>query len=243
MKYGQFCPVSKACEVLGERWTLLVLRELLAGATRYRDIARGLGRISPSVLSARLKTLAEHGVIERVAAEGAHGAEYRLTPAGAELAPLVEALGVWGQRWARSRMTRDELDVEHLMLSVQRHLDPQAYPAEHGVVGLVFSDLHGPTRRWWLLLDDGQSELCTEPPGRREDVTLTCKLRTLAELMVGDTAFKDALSSGLLRVEGSPKLVRSVPRWLRASSLARVLPARPGGGDSRAHRADLTRRQ
>ncbi|HKU39412.1 MAG TPA: winged helix-turn-helix transcriptional regulator [Polyangiales bacterium] len=230
MKYGQFCPVAKASEVLSERWTLLVLRELLAGATRYRDLHRGLGRISPSVLSARLQALIEHGVIEKTESPAGHGTEYRLTPAGAELAPLIEAVGVWGQRWVRSRMTRDELDVEHLMLNVQRGLVPSAFPDQHAVVGIVFSDLSGPTRRWWLLVDDGRTDVCTQRSGRHEDVTLTCRLRTLAEIVVGDTTLQDAPASGRLQIRGTPKLVRSVQRWFGLSELARVRPARVPSG-------------
>lgn len=224
MKYGQFCPVAKASEVLSERWTLLVLRELLAGATRYRDLQRGLGRISPSVLSARLQTLKVHGVIEKT------GSEYQLTPAGVELAPLIEAMGVWGQRWVRSRMTRDELDVEHLMLNVQRSLVPSAFPEQHAVVGIVFADLHGPARRWWLLLDDGRIDVCAQPTGRREDVSLICRLRTLAEIVVGDTTLQDAQASGRLQIKGAAKLVRSVQAWFGLSELARVQPARARTG-------------
>ena len=166
MKYGQFCPIAKASEVLGERWTLLVVRELMSGATRYRDLQRGLGRISPSVLSSRIKTLLEHGIVERVQSDSEHGWEYRLTRAGTELAPIIESIGGWGQRWVRSRMTRDELDVELLMLTVERNFDASAFPKDHAVIAFVFSDLQGPMRRWWLLLDDGHTELCSQPPGR-----------------------------------------------------------------------------
>ena len=220
MKYGQFCAVAKASEVLGERWTLLVVRELVAGATTYTELQRGLGRISPSVLSSRLKALLEHGVIERVAAGAAPGHRYRLTAAGAELAPIIQHIGNWGQRWVRSRMTRDELDVELLMLHVQRQLDARAFPQAHAVVGFVFSDLHGALRRWWLLLDNGQVELCNQAPGRVEDVILTCHLRTLAEFFNGQLSLATALSGQQLQTRGTPKLLRSVHQWLRPSSLA-----------------------
>jgi DNA-binding HxlR family transcriptional regulator len=226
MRYGQFCPVAKAAEVLGERWTLLVLRELVAGATRYAELQRGLGRISPSVLSARLKTLVDHGLIEHVTEDGARGREYRLTAAGAELGPVIESIGVWGQRWVRSRMTRDELDVELLMLNVQRYFDGRAFKSD-GVVGFIFSDLHGTKRRWWLLVDRGETELCAQSPGRADDVTLTCRVRTLAEIFSGDTTLQVARATQHLELRGSEKLVRSAHRWLRTSSLALVPPARP----------------
>lgn len=225
LKYGQFCPIAKAAEVLGERWTLLVLRELASGSTRYTELQRGLGRISPSVLSSRLKALTEHGIVLRVGSESAQGFEYRLTAAGAELAPVIQSIGVWGQRWVRSQMTRDELDVELLMLTVRRSFDASAFAKQHAVLAFVFTDLHGPTRRWWLLLDDGEVELCTQPPGRAEDVTLTCTLRTLAEVLTGDATLKDALSAGRLQARGPRRLTGDVRRWLRPSPLANVARA------------------
>lgn len=225
MGYGQFCPIAKASEVLGERWTLLVLRELLAGATRYAELQRGLGRISPSVLSARIKTLIDHGLVERVPAEEGQGWEYQLTRAGTELQPVLESIGIWGQRWVRSRMSADELDVEMLMLHVQRNFDRSAFAKEHAVVVFVFSDLHGELRRWWLLLDGGGVELCAQPPGREEDVTISCRLRTLSEIFVGDTTIQAALGTGRLDVKGPNKLTRNVRQWLRPSPLAGIPPA------------------
>jgi len=222
VKYGQFCPLAKASEVLGERWMLLVVRELVAGATRYAELQRGLGRISPSVLSARIKTLIDHGIVERVETDAARGFEYRLTQAGMELSPIIEGLGAWGQRWVRSRMTRDELDVELLMLSVQRNFDASAFALEHAVVAFVFNDLHGAERNWWVLLDGGSTELCSKHPGRAEDVQVSCKLRTLAQIYAGDTNVLAALAANLLEAEGPKKLTRSLHRWLRVSPLAAI---------------------
>lgn len=237
MKYGQFCPIAKAAEVIGERWTLLVLRELLSGSTRYAELKRGLGRISSSVLSTRIKALIEHGIVERVEADTAQGhrqgqgqgqgqsqgPEYRLTPAGLELAPVMESVAVWGHRWARSRMTRDELDVELLMLQVQRYFDVRAFGKNHAAVGFVFSDLRGAQRRWWLLVDDGSTDLCVQSPGRVEDVVLVCNLRTLAEVFAGVATVEAACATKRLDVRGPPPLVRSVHRWLRPSSMATKL--------------------
>jgi DNA-binding HxlR family transcriptional regulator len=225
VKLGQFCPIAKASEVLGERWMLLLVRELVSGATRYRDLQRGLGRISPSVLSSRLKTLIDRGLLERVDSDVAPGGEYRLTQAGAELAPILAGIAVWGQRWVRSGMSRDELDVEFLMLSVRRNFDVKAFPKDHGVVVFVFSDLVGARRRWWLLLERGEAELCAQPPGRPEDVVLTCRVRTLAQAFTGQTTIAAALQDRRLEAQGSPKLIRDVHRWLRASPLAVVLRA------------------
>lgn len=225
MKYGQFCPIAKALEVLGERWTLLVVRELMSGATRYAELQRGLGRISPSVLSARLKALTDHGIVERFESEAGAGWEYRLTSAGLELAPIVETMGVWGQRWVRSTMSREELDVELLMIHLQRNFDVRAFPKDHAVVAFVFKDQQGPLRCWWLLLDNGETELCARSPGRAEDVKLICGVRTLAEVFTGDDTLQHALETRRLEVRGAPKLVRKLQHWLRPSPLAGVARA------------------
>ncbi len=227
MKYAQFCPIAKASEVIGERWMLLVIRELIAGATSFSELQRGLGSISPSVLSARVRALLEHGIIERVDSDSAKG-RYRLTQAGRELTPIMESVGTWGRRWVHSRMTPDELDVELLMLHIARSFDAGAFAKDHAVIGFVFADLHGASRRWWLLLEGGETELCTTFPGRAEDVTLTCTLRTLAKVFSGDISIKAALAEALLQLDGLPKCTRNVHRWLRTSPFAEIaLPHAP----------------
>ena len=228
MDYGQFCPISKAAEVIGERWMLLVLRELTSGANSYTELKRGLGRISPSVLSARLKTLAEHGLIERVRAADGKAWEYRLTEAGHELGPVIHDIGEWGQRWVRSRMTRDELDVELLMSHIRRGLSTEALLQDHVVIRFVFSDLRGELKRWWLLVDDDEVDLCIHPPGRPVDVTLTCRLKTLAQIRMGDTTVTASIAEGRLSVEGPRRLTQNVRAWLGRSDLAGVRPATEG---------------
>ncbi|HEX4355217.1 MAG TPA: winged helix-turn-helix transcriptional regulator [Polyangiales bacterium] len=214
--------MAKASEVLGERWMLLVLRELFAGATRYAELQRGLGRISPSVLSARIKTLIERGLVERIRAETGTGWQYRLTPSGDELRPVIEGIGAWGQRWVRSRMSNDELDVELLMLHLQRNFNCAAFGQDHAVVAIVFSDLQGELRRWWLLVDGDHVELCAQPSGRAEDVTMTCRLRTMSEIFIGDTTLQDAIAASRLVVKGPIKLTRNMRHWLQPSPLATI---------------------
>lgn len=225
MHYGQFCPIAKASEVLGERWMLLVLRELVTGATRYGELQRGLGRISPSVLSARLKSLQEHGVVEKVEADDGSGTVYRLTPSGQELSPIIASIGVWGQRWVRSRMTRDELDVELLMSHIRRGLNTTALPAKRAVLRFDFVDLSASSRRWWLLVEGGRVELCAQSPGRPEDVTVSCRLKVLSQVWVGDTTVPKALAAGELTVEGKSTFKRSLRKWLGQSDLAPYGPA------------------
>ena len=223
MKYGQFCPIAKASEVLGERWMLLVVRELMSGATRYRDLQRGLGRISPSVLSVSYQDTA--GARHRRESPIRFRARLGVSPDPSGHRPRSghrKHRGL-GPRWVRSRMTRDELDVELLMLTVQRNFDASAFPKDHAVIAFVFSDLHSPMRRWWLLIDEGHTELCSQPPGRTEDFALTCRLRTLAEVYTGDTTIHAVLEARRLETKGPPKLVRSMPRWLRVQRTPRTL--------------------
>ena len=122
----------------------------------------------------------------------------------------------------RSRMTRDELDIELLMLHLQRNFDASAFPHPHGVVAFIFSDLYGPRRRWWLVLERGQTELCLESPGRSEDVAFTCSVRTLCEVFAGDTTLARALAEGRMQAQGTKRLVRSAERWLRPSPFAGI---------------------
>ncbi len=220
VKYAQFCPVAKASEVIGERWMLLVIRELLAGASSFTELQRGLGSISPSVLSTRIQALVEHGIIERMEPASSKGRHYQLTRAGQELAPIIGAIATWGSRWTRSRMTRHELDVELLMLHLSRNFDASAFPRDNAVVAFVFSDLHGAGRHWWLLLTGGKTELCTVHPGRPADVTLTSRLRHMVELFTGTLPLKTALEGGELEAEGPPKIMRNAHRWLRSSPFA-----------------------
>ena len=124
MGYGQFCPIAKATELLGERWMLLILRELFLGSHRYSELQRGLSRISPSLLTKRLKELEQAGIVVRKSGQCRRGHDYYLTPAGKELKPLIENLAVWGMRWARGQLRDEELDVEFLMWDVQRRLEP-----------------------------------------------------------------------------------------------------------------------
>ncbi len=130
--YGQFCPMAKATELIGEKWTLLVLRELLLGTTRFNDFQRAMSRMSPTLLVKRLRHLEECGIIIRKKLSGQKGYEYRLTAAGRELSPLIEVLAVWGMRWARSQLTDDELDVEFLMRELQRRLQTEHLPDGKG---------------------------------------------------------------------------------------------------------------
>ncbi len=210
--YGQFCPMAKATEIIGERWTLLVLRELLLGTTRFNDFQRALARMSPTLLSKRLKHLEENGIVVRKKLSGQKGSEYRLTAAGKELAPLLEGLAVWGMRWARGQLTDDELDVEFLMRELQRRLQTECLPDGETVICLMFNELTK-HKSWWLLVDGDVVDLCTENPGKDVDLYITSSVRTIVEVWEGDLDIRRALRDGSIKAQGSRHLVRTMPDW------------------------------
>ena len=231
--YGQFCPVAQAAEVLAERWTPLVLRELVSGSRRFNDIHRGVPLMSSSLLVRRLRTLEAAGVIERVARDDAPGHEYRLTAAGDELRPLVEMLGLWGERWLRREITDADADAALLMWAVRRSVDPGAQPAERTVVHFRFSDAPPKKRFWWLVLTPGEdADLCLTDPGHGIDLTVRTDPPTLARIYMGDTGLARALHERTLALEGPEHLVRGFARWFGLSPLARI--DRPGRSVTRA---------
>jgi DNA-binding HxlR family transcriptional regulator len=210
--YGQFCPVAKATELIGEKWTLLILREFLLGTTRFSDFQRAMSRISPTLLARRLRHLESCGIIIRKKLSGQRGHEYRLTAAGKELAPVVEILAVWGMRWARDQLRDEELDVEFLMREMQRRLRTESLPAGETVICLNFDEL---TRHksWWLIVNDEVVDLCTENPGKEVDLYINSNVRTLVAIWEGDTEMRAALKNGSVKAHGLSHLIRSMPEW------------------------------
>ena len=211
--YGQFCPVAKATELVGEKWTLLVLRELLLGTTRFNDFQRAMSRMSPTLLAKRLRQLEQSGIVIRKKLSGRTGYEYRLTAAGRELGPLIEVLAVWGMRWARSQLTDDELDVEFLMRELQRRLQTDRLPDGETVICLIFDELTE-HKTWWLLAGGDVVDLCTEDPGRDVDLFINSSVRTMVEVWEGDLDLRMALRNGSIKAHGSRHLIRTMPDWL-----------------------------
>ncbi len=224
--YGQFCPVAKATEVIGEKWTLLVLRELLLGTTRFNDFQRAISRMSPTLLAKRLRHLEECGIIIRKKISGQKGYEYRLTAAGKELGPLIEVLAVWGMRWARGQMTDDELDVEFLMWDVQRRLQTEHLPDGETVICLVFDELKK-YKTWWLLVGGDVVDLCTEDPGKDVDLYLNSSVRTVVEVWEGDLDIRAALRDKSIRAHGPRHLIRTMPDWFGMCLYKEVRPGDP----------------
>ncbi len=210
--YGQFCPVAKATEVIGEKWTVLVLRELFLGTTRFNDFQRAISRMSPTLLAKRLRHLEECGIVIRKKLSGQKGYEYRLTAAGKELGPLIEVLAVWGMRWARGQLTEEELDVEFLMRELQRRLQTEHLPDGETVICLIFNELTK-HKTWWLLVDGDVVDLCTEDPGKDVDLYINSSVRTMIEVWVGDVDMRTALRNGSVKAHGLRHLIRTMPEW------------------------------
>lgn len=220
--YGQFCPIAKACEALGERWTILLIRELLCGSRRYNDFKRGLPLISPTMLSQRLHTLLERGLIERKRSDDQRNWEYHLTQAGHELEPIVMGLGEWGARWVRSQMSQDDLSVELLMWDMRRTINSEALPQGRTVLHFEFKDLDEKYKNWWMLAENNDIDLCIDDPGFDCDVIFSSDLKTMTQLWLGDTTLSNAQSSGKLAVRGAINLTEHIPEWLVFSGFADI---------------------
>jgi DNA-binding HxlR family transcriptional regulator len=220
---GQFCSIARSLDVLGERWSLLIVREVLCGSQRFADIRRGIPRISRTMLSARLRELVDLGVLARTA--GGTGPTYDLTPAGRELEPIVRDLGVWGQRWLPRTLPPDELDADALLWDVRRRVRGDALPPTPIVVRIEFSDLRGRAGVRFLLLRRSEVSLCAQNPGFPEELCVRGSLRTLTAWWRGDRSLAEARSDGMT-VEGRREWVRAFPSWFLRYALADVAPAR-----------------
>lgn len=226
--YGQFCPVAKAAEILNERWTLLVVRELLCGSKRFNDLRRGVPLMSSSLLSQRLKSLEHAGLVERRHCDVRNTGEYYLTPAGEELRGIVFAFGEWGQRWVRSRAEELDLDAGLLMWDIRRTLDPGGFPPERTTIQFEYTDARRAKRYWWLVVQDGATELCLTDPGFPVDLYIRSDLRTMTRLWMGDVSLTDAQSDELIDMQGDRELIRDFEKWFTRSLFAPV--ARPVQG-------------
>lgn len=220
--YGQFCPVAKASEVLAERWTLLIVRELLCGSHRFNEIKRGVPLMSRSLLATRLRQLERDGVVERRVAGKRSTGEYFLTMAGEELRPIIEGLGVWGQRWIIADLKEDDLDPSLLMWDVRRNLRTDELPDRRTVLRFDFADVASRERCWWLLVERGSSDLCMTDPGFEVDLYVSTRLRALTQYWLGQLSWRELLTSEGFELRGPAWARRSLPRWLGRSGFAGV---------------------
>jgi DNA-binding HxlR family transcriptional regulator len=223
MKYEQVCPVSLASEILAERWTPLILREIvLFGRHHFSEIQHGVGRISQSLLSARLKALEAAGILERRSNPMGRGWEYHPTTAGRELEPVLNELGIWAQHWIELR--QEDCDSAYLMQTVHSLLLPDRLPSR--AVTVRFEFLRDP-KTYWLVIDGPQPELCYFDPGRETDLVVRLDEHAFGNVILGRARLADAIQDGFVRLDGPPDLVRAFPTWLGQTRFARYATGSP----------------
>jgi len=218
-QYGQFCPVAKAMELLDERWTMLIVRELIMGSRTFGDLQRGVPKMSPTLLSTRLRRLARAGVVDRH--EQGKRVYYALTPAGLELQPVVESIGQWGIRWM-PELGEEDFDPHLLMWDVQRNVAVESLPPGRTVLQFTFHDLPQGQRDWWLVCTQDEVDLCDFDPGHPITGRIDTPLKLFVRVWRGDVQWGQAFKSGELTIAGPTTVRRNLPRWLTRSHFAAV---------------------
>lgn len=219
--FGQFCPVALASEALTQRWMLLVVRELLAGSTRFNDIRRGVPRISATLLKQRLETLERADIVERRPGRDRSVEEYFLTEAGRELKSVLTSIGEWGQRWARD-IRPEDLDPGWLVWNMHRRLDTARMPAGQTVIQIEFADARRRERYFWLVCSGGDVEVCLKSPGYTVDLVVRTTVRIMAEVWRGIRPLRHELRAGTIELEGPRTLKAAFPDWLLLSVYAPI---------------------
>jgi DNA-binding HxlR family transcriptional regulator len=226
-RYGQYCPLALAAELLCERWTLLVISRVIDGCTHFNAIHRGVPRISPAMLTKRLRQLEHAGLLTSTPARKGTPRTYSLTRAGQELGPLIDSLAVWGQRWARDMCT-DDLDPGFLAWSMHLRMDAARMPPGRTVLAFEFSGAPRDCRRFWLVKEGDNIDMCLKDPGYEVDVQVRSDLRCFIEAWRGIRDLRAEIGAGRIKVMGATRLVRAFPDWLRLSGLATFPRLRPG---------------
>lgn len=221
-KYGQYCPLSMAVEILGTRWTLLIMREFLEGSTSFNQISRGVPLMSRTLLSQRLKQLEEAGVIRRETKEAGRAVLYRLTEAGNALGPVVRSIAEWGQEWIDTAPSLKDVDPDFLMWDIRRNVYHLPDLPDLFVVHFHFPDAaHGKTDHW-LVMSETDTDLCYIDPGHEVDVFIEAPIKEMTRIWMGWSVLETALSRGRIHVDGPPRFTRSIRSWLGLSSVAAI---------------------
>jgi DNA-binding HxlR family transcriptional regulator len=223
-KYNQYCPVARASEILADRWTPLIVRELILGSRRFNEIERGLPGISRSLLASRLRDLQDAGVVERQPGVQRKVSEYHLSDAGRELKAVVDALGAWGVRWAFGDPRPEELDAGLLVWRMHQRIDRGLLPDRRTVVEFDFTGPRG--RRVWLVLEPREVSVCVTPPRFDPDLVVHADLAFFFRMWLGHVDYDTANRSGAVVVDGAPSLAKQLPRWLMWSPMARFVRER-----------------
>lgn len=219
--YKQFCPIAMASEVLCTRWTMVLMRELVAGTSRFNDLRRGVPKMSPALLSTRLKELELAGVVERRVLSSQKGVfEYHLTEAGRDLRAVVEAVGFWGQKWIGAKSSLQNLDPSLLMWDMRRNLNPSPLPKKRTTVQFLYPELPASKKLWWLVIEsDGEVDLCWSDPGFEIDLFITTDLRTMTAVWMGITTVNREKDK--FELSGSRLVSTTMQTWLGLSPFAK----------------------
>lgn len=219
-RYNQYCPVAQALDLVGDRWTLLVVREVLLGSCRFNDILRGIPRLPRSTLARRLQQLETHGLVEQ--RRGTAGPEYVPTEAGAALEDVLVALGLWSREHAHRSLRDEEIDAGLLMWNVQRGIAADRAPTEPTMIRFELTNPQRGIERYWLKLADGVGELCLTNPGMEEALVVHASARLFTEVWLGHRGFREAIVSGDIVVEGPQRLVDGFPSWFTLNHFAQL---------------------
>lgn len=226
--YRQFCPVALGAEVFAERWTPLILRELLLGSHRFSELRRGLPRISRNLLTQRLASLERAGLITRRRRSNGRGFDYHLTPAGEELRPVVVALGTWGYKWAATELRPDNLDAGLLMWFLRRRVRVENLPQRRVVIRFDFR-AEGARSFWlegqqsfWLILERPVVDLCVSDPGFEVDLTASADVPQLTRVYLGHISLTQAIRQGSVDVVGPRDLRSGFRDWIGVSPFAQT---------------------
>jgi DNA-binding HxlR family transcriptional regulator len=222
-RYGQYCPVARAAEILADRWTVLIVRELLADVSHFNELERGLPHISRALLVERLKRLERTGVLERRVLSHGKQTEYRLTAAGRELQKLIDTFGEWGAKWSFGEPRPDELDPGILLWWMRRRVALHSIPHRRTVIEFDFRSAR--KRRFWLLLEPTEVSVCLKHPGFDVDVTVSTDIMALYRVFSGRSTLAETLHRKQIRLEGSPANLRAFPQWFTWSPMTDTVRA------------------
>ncbi len=223
-EYAQYCPVALASSVIAERWTPLIIRELVLGARRFNEIDRGLPGISRSLLKQRLDHLERKGVVERIAVATGH--EYQLTPAGRDLEGVIMAVGEWAVRWMFSEPEPHEVEPVTLTWWMSRRLVTDALPDTRTVIQFDYTG--DEPARIWMVIERRETSVCADPPGFDTDRVVTTEPVALMRVFSGIVTYPQALADGTLAISGPTHLTRALPRWFAWSPFAPAVRERLG---------------
>ncbi|MEP3276160.1 MAG: helix-turn-helix domain-containing protein [Stappiaceae bacterium] len=224
MEYGQFCPIAKASELIGEKWTVLIIREILMGGNRFSELQRGLGTISPTLLTRRLADLETNGLIYRKTISGQRGHEYYPTEACKQLQPVLLSLGNWGLTWAHENLQTYDYDVELLLIYLERSIQTDKLPPSETIIQFSFSDMIEKAN-WWLIAENGSVEACDKDPGKDIDVYFHTTVKTMTDIWMKKISYREAKKAGELSITGNSYLAEHVSSWMHYTPFETLPPA------------------